>query len=144
VSFDVGAGYINKTSAYPEACYRWLSYLATQPAVVTGSMPALISALDQAEVQDALGAEAVAAYRTVAEMLAAPNAVQISFGNPFMTTWLNRAFDAYVLEDADLLTALQDAEQPTLDYLACAGNLELSRLNFQAIQDCVMQADSGS
>jgi ABC-type glycerol-3-phosphate transport system substrate-binding protein len=144
VSYDVGAGYINKTSAYPEACYRWLSYLATHPAVVTGSMPALLSTMNQPEVQDALGLETVAAYQTVAEMLADPNAVQISFGDPFMATWLNRAFDAYVLEDADLLTALQDAQQPTLDYLACAGNLELNRLNFQAIQDCVTAADSGT
>jgi ABC-type glycerol-3-phosphate transport system substrate-binding protein len=144
VSFDVGGGYINKESAYPEACYRWLSYLATHPHVITGSMPAQLSTLNQPEVQEALGAESVEAYQIAGEMLNDPNAVNIRATNPFITTWLNRAFDAYVLEDADLATVLEDAQQPTLDFIECSAGLELGFQTFQAIQDCVAAADSGS
>lgn len=142
VSYDVGAGYINKSSAYPEECYRWLSYLATHPHVITGSMPALLSTMNQPEVQEALGVESLAAYQQMGELLSAPNAVNINESNPFLTTWLNRAFDAYVLEDADLATALEAAQQPTLDFMECSAGIELSMLTFQEIQDCVTAADS--
>ena len=58
-----------------------------------------------------------------AGLLSAPNVVNLSTTDFFAAQWLNSAFDAYVLEDADLLTALQDAQQKTNDYLACAAQV---------------------
>ena len=135
VSYQVGAGYINDNTEHPEACYRWLSYLANHPHVLN-AMPALLSTLSQPELAVALGEDTVSTYQHFADLLNAPNAVNISTTDFFVSQWLNQAFDAYVLEDADLLTALQDAEQKTRDYLACTAQLAPDA-NFEDYQTCV-------
>ena len=61
---------------------------------------------------------------------------------------MNRAFDAYVLEDADLEQALADAQQQSDDFLACAKNIppvsdgaasEEWQANSDAMEDCLAQ-----
>lgn len=144
VAFDVGAGYINKDMANPEACYRWMSYLAERPYVFTGSMPALTSQLYNPIVEASIGDEAVAAYQQVADMLNDPSVLSVTTGDPFIVTWLSRAFDNYVLEDADLLTELELAEQYTRDYIVCAADLDDNPTLFGLLdlQGCVDEVDS--
>jgi ABC-type glycerol-3-phosphate transport system substrate-binding protein len=141
VALDVGAGYINKDMAYPEACYRWMSFIATRPYIFTGSMPALLPKLYEPIVMDSIGDEAVAAYQQIADMLNDPSVLSVNTGDPFVVTWLSRAFDAYVEEDADLLTELELAEQYTRDYLACTVELDTSATLFD-LQGCVQVVDS--
>jgi ABC-type glycerol-3-phosphate transport system substrate-binding protein len=135
VSYQVGAGYINATTEHPEACYRWLSFLANHPHVLN-AMPALLSTLSQPELTVALGEDTVSTYQHFADLLNAPNAINLSTTDFFISQWLNQAFDAYVLEDADLLTALQDAEQKTRDYLSCTSQLA-EDANFEDYLACV-------
>lgn len=144
VSFDVGAGYISIDTAIPEACFRWLSFISTQPELFIGGMPAQISLLDSPRVQTALGAETAEAYRTIADMMAAPNVINFNATDPFISTWLQTAINAYLNEDADLLTELEDAQLYTLDYLACSSDieLELSIQTFQALNTCVENVNS--
>ena len=107
-------------------------------------MPAQISLLDSPRVQTALGAETAEAYRTIADMMAAPNVINFNATDPFISTWLQTAINAYLNEDADLLTELEDAQLYTLDYLACSSNieLELSIQTFQALNTCVENVNS--
>jgi ABC-type glycerol-3-phosphate transport system substrate-binding protein len=144
VALDVGAGYISKEMAYPEACYRWMSFIATRPYIFTGAMPALLPLLHDPVVIGSLGSEAVAAYEQIADMLNDPSVLSVNTGDPFIITWLSRAFDAYVLEDADLLTELELAEQYTRDYLACIAELDENPTLFALIdlQGCVETVDS--
>lgn len=144
VAFDVGAGYISIDTALPEACFRWLSYISTQPELFIGGMPAQLSLLDSPRVQDALGTETAAAYRTIAEMMASPNVVNFNATDPFLSTWLQEAINAYLNEDADLLTELEDAQLYTLDYIDCSSGieLELSIQTFQALNQCVEDVNS--
>ena len=54
--------------------------------------------------------------------------------------WLNRAFDAYVFDDADLQAELQNAEQITQSYIDCISQPlegEVTQENsFAQIQSC--------
>ena len=144
VAFDVGAGYISIDTGLPEACFRWLSYISTRPELFIGGMPAQLSLLDNPRVQDALGVETAEAYRTIAEMMASPNVVNFNATDPFLSTWLQQAINAYLNEDADLLTELEDAQLYTLDYIECSSNieLELSIQTFQALNQCVENVNS--
>lgn len=144
LSFDVGAGYISIDSDVPEACFRWLSFISRRPELFPGAMPAQISLLDTPEVQSSLSQDAIEAYRSIANQMSAPDVVNFNATDPFLSTWLTRAIDAYLNEDADLLTELQDADQYTRDYLACTGDVELevSIELFQRLNECVEQVDS--
>lgn len=126
VSYDVGGAYVSASSQHAEACYRFISHIAQQPDLFT-VMPARRSHLDSFEVETAQGAETVTFYRALDSMMRQPNtisvpALQLSFEGilkVFETFWLNRAFDRYVLNDADLETELADAELFTQAFLDC-------------------------
>lgn len=144
VSFDIGAGYISVDSDVPEDCFRWLSFISRQPQLFTGAMPAQLSLLDNPDVQASLSEDAIESYRNIANQMAAPNVVNFNATDPFMTTWLTRAMESYLANDTDLQTELEDAQQYTLDYLACSGNIEfeISIRLFQSLQECVEAVDS--
>ena len=118
VSLSVGAGFIGIDSTYPEACYRWLSFLANHPFAFT-DMPALISTLDDPLAEASYGTDTLATYRQIAEQATHPNAVNPIVWDPFIMIWLNRAFDAYVFDSAELEAGLADAEQTTQAYIDC-------------------------
>ena len=143
VALDVGAGYISNDTANPEACYRWLSFVATNPYVFTDSMPALLFMLNNSLVVDSLGNETIAAYQQVADMLYDPSVFSINSSDPIILTWLGRAFDAYVQDDADLLTELELAQQYTADYLSCTATLDDSATLFD-LGACVEVVDSAA
>lgn len=141
VSFDVGAGYISQETAYPEACYRWLSFLANHPHLFFGSMPALQSTLNDPVVVNALGADTATAYQQYALTMAAPDAVQFITGDPFIANWAEDAFNTYLTQGVDLQTALEDAQRSTQDYLACTQALP-EDATFQDLGLCAQQVDA--
>src|SRR5690606_29433843 len=120
------------------------SYISRHPELFTGAMPAQVSLLDSPDVQNALDVDAIEAYRTIAQQMAAANVVNFNATDPFISTWLTRAMEAYLNEDADLVTELEDAQQYTLDYLACTGGIELSASIqlLQTLNECVEAVDS--
>jgi len=109
-----------------------------------GAMPAQISLLDTPEVQNSLSQDAIEAYRTIANQMAAPDVVNFNATDPFLSTWLTRAIDAVINEDADLVTELEDAQLYTQDYINCTGGVELevSIELLQRLTECVEQIDS--
>lgn len=127
VSYDLGGGYISSETANPEACYRWLSYISQRPELLSG-MP----------VQDWLITEnSPAIYHTVRDQLAQPDTITLPSPRSLLTTntskdavltlyttlWLNRAFDRYVLEDANLENELSQTQTFITDFNTCAEDI---------------------
>lgn len=128
LAYQVGAGYIEANTLNPEACYRWLSFISQHPELFN-SMPARISQLNSPEIA-AQGEDVVAVFQSLAGLLAAPNSIIFSqynvlnyYGGWIEQMWLNRAFDRYVLETADLESELSLAEENILLYRDCSGGL---------------------
>ncbi len=132
VSFDIGTAYISANAENPEACYRWISTMAQHPEVFS-AMPARRSLIEATNVTMSQGQNLVEVYRQLDGLMQQPNALvfpsQFSGGGDntpssfIVQYWLNRVFDRYVLEDADLETELADAESNALAYLECAAAL---------------------
>ncbi len=127
VSYDLSAAYISAQSAHTDACYRFISALAQRPDLITG-MPARRSLITSPEIAAAQGDESVAFYQAMDALMQQPNTVVIPSGMSFdasaigtmlMSFWLDRAFDRYVKEDADLALELADAQAFTEDYQGC-------------------------
>jgi ABC-type glycerol-3-phosphate transport system substrate-binding protein len=128
VSYELMAGYISRFSQYPEACYRLLRNLSSRPDLLSG-IPVQRSVASLSEH--------VGFYDDFNQQLNTPNQVIISQTSQheyFTSYWLFRAFDRYVLEDADLVTELSIAEQFTNDYLLCVEVGEIPN-------DCARQID---
>jgi hypothetical protein len=130
VSYKLGTVYISANTHSPEACYRWLRTISHTPDLFWG-VPARHTAFDDPALAAALGPDVVAFYRTFVDLLADPNAVifpDLSAGNMepgdfIVNTWLNRAFDRYVLEDADLEAELADAQLLITAYQECIAGI---------------------
>ena len=127
VSYEVGAGYINSGTLNPKACYRLLTFISQSPTLFP-SMPVRPAMIDQ--ISD--GEDMISTYQDLADVLSQPNTVTIptpfaGFGNPgslIVQIWMNRAFDAYVLEDADLEIVLAEAQTYINDYRVCTDSIE--------------------
>lgn len=130
VSYDLGTAYISATTQNAEACYRWISTLASHPELFS-AMPARRSFINDPAFAASQGANAVAIYNQFDALMSAPNTInfQTPFGgdtNPgdfLVEFWLNRAVDHYVLEDADLTTELTDAQSFITAYQQCDANI---------------------
>lgn len=153
VSFDLGTAFISANTATPEACYRWISYLARHP-FVTSNMPTRYSLLDDSALIASQTADSVAVYQAFAQSLQDPNVViipslfnnSLSYSEVVLPSWLNRVFDRYVLEGADLEVELVQAEQFTRDFQVCVANTEpTAQANgiseFEWVADCVLEID---
>lgn len=152
ISFDINTGYISANAANPDACYRWISTLAQNPDLFS-AMPTRRSLIDSG----AVAPELAALYRQIDSILSDPNAVvspsalRIGGGGAsiWRQYWLRRAFDRYVLEDADLESELTQAEQFTRDYEQCAAGIpaadpttqEERFAYFQQFSDCARSVD---
>lgn len=131
IAYEIGAGYIRSDAPNPEACYRWLSYLSSRPELF-GSMPARRSALGALEDTMAQGSDLNAVFNEIDALLQDPATLVLpsqftgggSIGGYLLPVWLNRALDAYVLEDADLETELKDAELIATAYLDCISSIQ--------------------
>jgi ABC-type glycerol-3-phosphate transport system substrate-binding protein len=153
---SVGGGYIRPDTPHREACYRWISFISAHPELLSLVMPARLSAIDDPVTVATQGENAVALYRQYADMAADPSVINISsssvssFESYFLLQFLVRAFDAYVLEDADLEPVLADAQTKVDEFLTCNANIppvnadsstEEMQTNADAIEDCIAQVD---
>jgi ABC-type glycerol-3-phosphate transport system substrate-binding protein len=130
ISYDMGTAYISATTQNAEACYRWISTLAQHPELFSG-MPARRSVINSAEFVTTQGADTAAIYNKFDALMSDPNT--LNFQSPFaggadpgdflLELWLNRAFDSYVLEDADLDTELTESQTYATAYLECVANI---------------------
>ncbi len=130
-SYDVGTAYISANTPNPDACYRWISTLAQHPELFSG-MPARRSQINDPALVASEGPEAAAFYRYYDALISDPDTVvfpsvsgsgDLSPRNYLLQFWLNRAFDRYVLEDADLLTELEAAQTYTQAFLGCIAGI---------------------
>jgi ABC-type glycerol-3-phosphate transport system substrate-binding protein len=153
VSYQITTGYISTNAQNADACYRWLSTLARHPELFSG-MPAQSSILDDPAVTAAQGAGTVEAFRQFDALIRDPNTVVMpagfrTGGSPadfLQEYWLLRAFDRYVLQDADLAAELADAQIITQAFQQCAANLPpVENGNpgaaFEGILTCAQTAD---
>jgi ABC-type glycerol-3-phosphate transport system substrate-binding protein len=144
LTFNVSTAYISATSQNPEACYRWLQTIAQHPELFTG-MPARRSLIGGDALRAAQGESAVAAYQQINQVLASPEAVVFSpvdFAGLTTRLWLMRAFDRYVLQNADLEVELAEAQRFTQEFLACTAAIppdDPERVGKRA--DCAVRVD---
>jgi ABC-type glycerol-3-phosphate transport system substrate-binding protein len=143
LAYNVGAAYISANSQNPEACYRFISYVAQHPELFTG-MPARRSQINSAEVLASRGEEAVAFYNSIDQTMQSLNVVEFSGYSSYLFSlegyrrrWLDLAFDRYVLEDADLETELADAQAQTELFLACVDALPTNDDYDMGVYDCM-------
>lgn len=148
ISYDIITGYISANAQDPEACYRWFNTIAQHPELFSG-IPARRSLLTETMQQD--GTSDV--LNQVDSLLRDPNTVVLpsnfradsSIGDFLLSYWLRRAYDNYVLRDADLQTELDEVQTFTSAYQACTLTIvpeegELGA-NFEAFQECAQRAD---
>ena len=157
ITFDIGTAYISANAADPEACYRWLSTLSRQPDLFS-AMPARQSLITDPAITASQDPNLTAVYSQIdailndSTVLVGQSAFRPGAGSPgsiWQQFWLNRAFDRYVLEDADLAAELATAEQFTRDYLQCAAVIgeenpttpEERRAYFQKFGQCATSVD---
>ncbi len=157
VMFNVGTLYISANTTSPEACYRWISMVAKNPQLF-GSMPARRSLLDDPALVAAQGAETVAVYRQIAELLQEATTIALpafSSGTPvteqIMQLELYKALDKYMAADSrvELETALRDSEDSAKVFMACSADIPLldmtstdsQKAYFKAVKACALRAD---
>lgn len=136
ISFYTTSGFIFAHALQPEVCYRWLREITRHPELFQG-MPAYHSVIDDPVTQSIYGESGITTFRHFADMMEAPNRVFIrSFGlGTGDSMFMVRAFDRYVLEDADLEAELALAQELTTAYRACisAGDKDMV--------DCLLETD---
>lgn len=142
VAYSVGAAYIRSTSQNPDACYQWIAAIAKRPDLL-GGMPARVSQVNDPMLTTALGEEVASIYQGFLDTFQNPNTLTFpgpysgdtSFSSYVEPMWLNRAFDRYVLEDADLDTELAAAETAAKAYRECASVIPVMTLTSDASED---------
>jgi ABC-type glycerol-3-phosphate transport system substrate-binding protein len=131
VSYTLATAFISAQTQAADACYRWLSFLSQRPELL-GGMPARATAFEASLDFITDGEDVVQLYRDFDEALRSGKAVimpqayggstdnlALSMGNQLATTWLYKAFDNYVLEDADLEAELLQGQAFQQDYASC-------------------------
>lgn len=135
ISFYTSSSFIFSHAPYPEPCYRWLREITRHPELING-MPAYHSVIAAQETQAVYGESGIATFRRFAELMEATNRVYVSragLGNG-NSMFVGRAFDRYVLEDADLETEMALAQALTETLYTCSED------NPDLI-DCLLAAD---
>lgn len=122
-SYTLDMAFIKRSSVDPQACYDWIRFIAGHPDLFNG-VPVLESTIDDffAHSDNMIVSQF---YRAFGDTLQADNLVTYPnvWGGPSQPEhfWLNRVFDRYVLEDADLEQELAQAEQLIREYRECVG-----------------------
>jgi ABC-type glycerol-3-phosphate transport system substrate-binding protein len=157
VAYDLAAAYISSNTQYAEACYRFISSIAQNPEIIP-VMPARRSLINSYELSVSQGESAIAFYNSMDTLMQQPNTInfpttQIGGGRTSLAAvldvyWLNRAFDRYVLEGANLETELADAEAFTLDFQECVAAIppfdplvDDQRTYFEQFSGCATSVD---
>ncbi len=132
-SYDVGTAFISASTQNPDACYRWISALARHPELFSG-MPARRSLMDDPAMTATVSPEALTFYRQFDVLISDPNTVVFPsligsgdqgsmFRYYLLQFWLNRAFDHYVLENADLVAELETAQTNAIAFQECVASI---------------------
>lgn len=132
VAYDIGTAYISANTANVDACYRLIQHIADSSPSLFPQMPARRSQLTDPMLADVQGQNAADFYTQLDFLMSDPNVLLIptsfaggieSAGDFLAVNWLYEAFDAYVLEDADLVTELEDAQLMATGFQECADGL---------------------
>jgi ABC-type glycerol-3-phosphate transport system substrate-binding protein len=141
LSYTLSVAYISSQSPLGDACYRWLSFIARRPEL-HGGIPARRSNFELSLITETLPLREF--YQAFDTALASPNAliipqatissnIAISISNNLANIWLYRAFDNYVLRDANLEADLIQAQIFQADFSNCiAGFLQRDFAEFDA------------
>lgn len=157
ISYGIGTAYISANTQSADACYRWISYIAQHPELFS-AMPARRSLINAQATTASQGADVVATYNQIDALL--KDSKTITFPSMFeggsvaptgfiMQHWLYEAFDNYVLHDADLDSALKDAENYAKTFQTCAANIppydpsgtQSAQEYLKNYLDCAVKAD---
>ncbi len=135
ISFYTTSGFIFAHAAQPEVCYHLLREITRHPELFEG-MPAYHSVIDSSTSQAIYGEDGIATFQRFADLMEAPNRVFIrSYGLGIPESlFMNRAFDRYVLDGADLEAEMALAQELTAAYRTCT-------LSNDDIVDCLLEAD---
>jgi len=151
IAFELGTAYISRLAVNPEACYRLISRVSQRPDLFTG-IP----------VRQASEATQAGDFQTFVPeldmMLDNPDTVVFPYrvrGNAsrdvILSYWLYRAFDRYVLDDANLDAEMIEAERFSQEYLSCTDALpaydpaiQSSRERTRQYVECALQVDPTS
>ncbi len=153
-AYEIGAGYISATTEHADPCYRLFKFLSQHPELFDG-MPALRSQFSNPALLATVGQNAADFYTQYDAVMQDPDVIVIpsSFtggtsvtGMNIIRRWLDTAFDQYVLEDADLLTALEDAQLKAETFQTCVNALTpydpvSPDAYLNGIADCVQSVD---
>jgi ABC-type glycerol-3-phosphate transport system substrate-binding protein len=152
IAFDINTAYISASAANPEACYRWISELSKHPDLFS-AMPARRSLIDNPSTSPDLAAlyHQIDALMSDPNVIVSPSALRARGASSiWRQLWLQRAFQRYIEDDADLETELAQAEQFTRDYETCAAGIpqeEPATLDddptayFQQFETCATSVD---
>jgi ABC-type glycerol-3-phosphate transport system substrate-binding protein len=123
LAYDVGAAYISAVTPNPEACYRWIREIV-QHTELYSAMPAQRSLINDPLLATTQGADIVELYKAVDRLLTDQGIVAFprnagTFLTALSRNWLFRAFDNYVLNDADLAAELAKADADAKAFQTC-------------------------
>lgn len=151
VALDTGPLYISASTPYVDACYRFISTLSRNPEIPI-TMPARSSIINDPLLPTVQGQATVDYYRELDAVMRQPDTLivptALTARSALSQIWLNRAFDRYVLDDADLLAELEDAQTFTTAFLECVDNIPPFDPNvddefgfFEAYGECATRID---
>jgi ABC-type glycerol-3-phosphate transport system substrate-binding protein len=139
VMFYVTGSNIHADTEHPEACYRLLQHMTQVSPRLLRGMPAYHDVLETEQTRAAFGDDTVQTFLDFAERVESPQAVYLDSGavirGPGM--FLGRAFDRYMMNDADLLAELEQAEAYIEDYRACTSADDYAG----DVIGCILQVD---
>jgi ABC-type glycerol-3-phosphate transport system substrate-binding protein len=159
VTFNLGGFYISAQAQSPEGCYRFISQAATTPALFS-SMPARRSLLTDPTLAATQGTDTAALYQQIGKLLDDPSTLPLP-GLSLGTTSLQaraqlmpqlelyEAIDKAILNNADLASALKDAQTSAQAFQTCAATLppfdvtsvESQRAYINGFGQCAIKAD---
>lgn len=150
VSYEIGAGYISASSLHPEACYRWLSFIADKPYLFNG-IPADLTLVDDPSLVASQSNEIIQFYKEYVEVLQSENAIYfppisdfpINLSTFIEGIWLNQVFDAYVIDGADLTSEMNDLRNDIEVFRSCVANIDVESQYSQGYRDAVIDCGVG-
>jgi ABC-type glycerol-3-phosphate transport system substrate-binding protein len=157
VAYDIGTAYISANTIDVDACYRLIQHVAQSSANLFPQMPARRSQISDSALANTQGQSAVDFYSQMDVFMSQPNVLLIptsfsggieSAGEFLTTNWLYEAFDNYVLEDADLVTELEEAQLLATGFQECIVGIppydpttDDPRGYFEELAECATQVD---
>lgn len=157
VAYDIGTAYISANTVNVDACYRLIQHIAQSSASLFPQMPARRSQIADPTLVNTQGQSAVEFYTQMDFLMSEPDVLLIptsfsggieSAGEFLTANWLYQAFDNYVLEDADLLTELEEAQLMATGFQDCITSIpaydptvDNPQAYFGQLADCASQVD---